>query len=181
MNFGTESKALDRKLQAIDFSDLLSPANLTSEEGIARSRLKVKSMGALILQRKRMVQSCTLRMEGILRDAPVPDDEKRRALESFEARKHRTMGTYRDLESAQKTVLARTSAILDFSKQNLDGAAVRSGTLQFKARTQADQYNLLLEQLRRAAAAEEIAIEKMAAMQERTKREAEAALAELAN
>lgn len=180
-NFGAESQALEEKFRAVDLSDVLAPASLTSAEGIAASRLKVKAMRALILERKRMLQSYTSRMEGMLLDAPVADDEKRYALVSFEEKKPRTMGAYRGLENAQKTVIARTSAILDFAKQNLGSAAVRNGQLQFKSKPKADQYNLLLEQLRHAAAAEEIAIANMAAMQEQAKREAEQALAKLAD
>lgn len=180
-SLGAESRALDGKFRAIDLSDVLAPANLTSAQGIARSRATVRSMRRLMLERKRMLQSYAGRMEQMLRDAPVPEDERRQALASFAQTKPRAMGAYRDMENAQKTVVARTSAILDFAMQNLGDAAARDGQLRFRNRALRDHYTLLLERLGHAAAAEELAMRNMAGMQDQAQREAGAALAKLVN
>jgi hypothetical protein len=91
------------------------------------------------------------------------------------------MKAYRDLEDAQKTVISRTSAILDFARQVLGSAALHDGQLHFRTRAQADRYNLLLEQLRHAGEAEAVSMANMAATQEQAQREAKESLFRLSN
>lgn len=175
-----ESQALDRKFQSIDLSDVLTPNNLTSAEGLSKSTVKIRQIEGLIAERNGWLQSVMSRGEAMIRNAPISDDEKRRALEGFEEKRPRTIRMYRDLDTAQKASMASISAMLDFAAQNINSMAVSDGQLLFETQAKLDQYNVLLQRIEQVAAAEENTVRNVAAMQQQAAREMEEDLAKLA-
>lgn len=167
--FVETSAALERKFSALDVTQVLSPQNLLSAEGIKASRATLATFQGLIRERGAMLTNHFALMEQIIRSSGFSQGELANGLAGMEAGKGPVQKTYEELDAVQFAIVKATEDLVNFAERGLGRIRVQNGQLMFQTQPELDEYRRLMQLLTDAATKEGAVSQRVNALAQQTK------------
>lgn len=167
--FSETSAALDRKFYAVDMTQVLSPQNLLSSEGIKASRATLATFKGLVRERGAMLTNHFAFTEQIVRSAGLSQGELANGLAGIEAGKEPVQKTYGELDTVQFAFVKASEDLVNFAERGLGRITVQDGQFMFQTQPELDEYRRLMRLLTDAAAKEGEVSQRVNAFAQQTK------------
>lgn len=171
-----QSELFNQEFDKLDMSTALTPAGLTSYAAIDASRAKLVRFGALIDQRKRLMEAALSEGQTYLRNADLPEKYRAPALARTVKIGQQTLDMNAELSGAQKDFIKHMRAMLDFCETQLGKTEIQGGELMFAREGELATYRILSEAIAGTATREEEIVAKFAAHTQKLKIDAQTAL-----
>lgn len=171
-----QSELFNQEFDKLDMSAALTPAGLTSYAAIDASRARLVRFGALIDERKRLMEAALSEGQMYLRNADIPEKYRAPALAKSVKIGQQTLDMNAELAAAQKDFITHMRAMLDFCESQLGKTEIHGGELMFAGEGELATYRALSEAIARTATREDEAVAKFAAHTQKLKTDAQTAL-----
>lgn len=135
---------LDGKFAAIDLESVLTPASLTTANGISRAKATIQQLSELIEERRRLVDGFYFEGERTLRNSELNQENLQVELETFYATKKHMLNLFADVENAQRRSIGAVMEIVNLCEKNLGQLSVRDGYILFPSQEQLNVYETQL-------------------------------------
>ncbi|MHB9102054.1 MAG: hypothetical protein ACYC2E_11120, partial [Sulfuricella sp.] len=163
------AQELSAKFAALDMDNLLTPAALTTANGIIRSRATIQRFSELIEERRRLAVSFLDEGERTLRSSGLDRVILQTELEAASTTKNRNLALIGDLENAQRGIVISVLKIIDLCEHSLGRLGVRDGGILFQSQEQVDTYQTQLGLIQQYAQREDIAMAAFIAFSKQTR------------
>lgn len=169
---------LGARFDKVNVVQYLTPAALTSKDGIAAGRAALEGYQSLLSERNLLLQTYLAEYERFLAAIP-PGDMREGAIAGMGDNKENTERLYRLLDTTQSAHATSIRAVFDWAAANLGRVSVQNGQFMFQTQAQQSELQALAAKLEEAEKAVQSAVEvaqaeqaKAAAKNEQNMREA---------
>ena len=145
--FADKSIDLNNRINALPVATVISPNNLTSPDGIVKSRTIIAEGKKLIAERGQLLINYWNEASTYFKTANIDEASRQAVLSSLLSGKSDIDRLYSDLDQVQLASLNEVSAIVDLAEKNMGELTVRDNKLLFPNQMVLDEYNLHMKNL----------------------------------
>jgi hypothetical protein len=128
----TQEQDLNKRMDALDMSGMLSPGNLVEAAALTRSREMLADYTAMIVESKQLFDSMAAENKSVLLASELTEQQKQTSLAHFDTSSQQSRKLLADLESAGLNLVDASKKILDLCQQGLGQIQAQGNTLVFR-------------------------------------------------